>query len=343
MQTVTQNAQSRILRLWTEDKIFSNMLPELLKQQHRYIEDYFDRLDLNEVDKVVQECLKTKGLIIFTGVGKSGIIAEKIAMTMISTGTKALYLPPTNFLHGDIGILSEDDLFVLISRSAETEELLNLIPFAKKRGTRLLAIVSNPHGRLAKHCDLSINLPFEKELCPFDLAPTTSTTVQLLFGDLLAVALMRSKGFDLSAYALNHPSGTIGRKMSVTVDELMFKDDQLPIATPDVLLTEALIELSNKKLGGLIIADEQKNFLGIFTDGDLRRALQNQGSDVLNSPVRELMTVNALTIEKGKLVWEALKIMQKDPKKFVMVLPVVQQGKAVGMLRMHDIVQAGIS
>jgi arabinose-5-phosphate isomerase len=319
------------------------MLPELLKEQRRYIDHYFDHLDLSEVDKVVQECLKTKGLIIFTGVGKSGIIAEKIAMTMISTGTKALYLPPTNFLHGDIGILSENDLFVLISRSGETEELLNLVPFAKKRGTRLLAIVSNPQGRLAKHCDLAITLPFEKELCPFDLAPTTSTTVQLLFGDLLAVAMMRFKGFDLSAYALNHPSGAIGKKMSVTVDELMFKDDHLPIATLDVHLAEVLAELSDKKLGALLIIDEQKNFLGIFTDGDLRRALQNQGPGVLEKPMRELMTVNALTIGKGKLAWEALKIMQKDPKKFVMVLPVVEEGKAVGILRMHDIVQAGIS
>ncbi len=319
------------------------MLLELLKEQRRYLDHYFDRLDLTEVDKAVKECLNTKGLIIFTGVGKSGIIAEKIAMTMISTGTKALYLPPTNFLHGDMGILSENDLFIMMSRSGETEELLALIPFAKKRGARLLAVVSNSHGRLAKHCDLFVHLPFEKELCPFDLAPTTSTTVQLLFGDLLAIALMRSKGFDLSAYALNHPSGAIGKKMSITVEELMFKDDELPIVPPEVCLSEVLAELSNKKLGALVVADDQKNFIGIFTDGDLRRALQNQGSEVLEKPMRELMTVNALTIEKGKLAWEALKIMQKDPKKFVMVLPVVEKGKAVGILRMHDIVQAGIS
>jgi arabinose-5-phosphate isomerase len=319
------------------------MLQELLKEQRRYLDPYFDRLDLIEVDKVIQECLNTQGLIIFTGVGKSGIIAEKIAMTLISTGTKALYLPPTNFLHGDIGILSEKDLFVLMSRSGETEELLNLVPFAKRRNARLLAIVSNPHSRLAKHCDLSIYLPFEKELCPFDLAPTSSTAVQLLFGDLLAIALMRSKGFDLSAYALNHPSGAIGKKMSITVEQLMFKEDQLPLALPEACLSEVLAELSNKKLGALMIVDAQKNFIGIFTDGDLRRVLQNQGSEVLGKPMCDLMTVNALTIEKGKLAWEALKIMQKDPKKFVMVLPVVEKGRVVGILRMHDIVQAGIS
>ncbi len=319
------------------------MLIELLNEQRRNIEHYFENLDVTAVDKVVQECLNTKGLIVFTGVGKSGIIAEKIAMTMISTGTKALYLPPTNFLHGDIGILSESDLFVLMSRSGETEELLNLIPFAKKRGTRLLSIVSNPHSRLAKQCDLSVNLPFEKELCPFDLAPTSSTTVQLLFGDLLAIALMRSKGFDLSAYALNHPSGAIGKKILITVDDLMYKDHHVPLAKPTDRLLDVLVELTNKKCGALLIADEQKNFLGIFTDGDLRRALQTQGSDVLQKPMSELMTPTALTIEKETLAWDALKIMQKDPKKFVMVLPVLENRKVAGILHMHEVVRAGIS
>ena len=298
----------------------ANMLPELLKEQRQNIDHYFDQLDLNQVNAAVRECLNTKGLIIFTGVGKSGIIAEKIAMTMISTGTKALYLPPTNFLHGDIGILSENDLFVLMSRSGETEELLNLVPFARKRGTRLLGVVSNPHSRLAKQCDLFVNLPFIKELCPFDLAPTTSTSIQLLFGDMLAIALMRAKGFELSSYALNHPSGAIGKKISVTVEELMLKDEQVPLAKPEDRLIDVLVELSNKKRGALLIVDQHKTFLGIFTDGDLRRALQNQGSDVLEKQLQDLMTKTALTVNKDALAWDALKIMQKDPKKLVMML-----------------------
>src|SRR5262249_12326404 len=161
----------------------------------RYLDNYFDRVNPEELEKLVQACLDTEGLIIFTGVGKSGIIADKIAMTLVSTGTKALYLPPTNFLHGDIGILSDKDLLILISRSGETEELCNLVPFAKKRSTKLVAMVSNRNARLSKICDLLVYLPVEKELCPFDLAPTTSTTAQLLCGDLLAVALMRAKQF----------------------------------------------------------------------------------------------------------------------------------------------------
>ncbi len=319
------------------------MLTDLLKEQRNNVQYYFDHLDCNAVDAVLQECLRTKGLIVFTGVGKSGIISEKIAMTMISTGTKALYLPPTNFLHGDIGILSENDLLIIISRSGETEELLNLIPFAKRRNTRLIAVISNPTSRLAKSCDLFIHLPFQKELCPFDLAPTSSTTVQLLFGDMLAIAMMRSKGFSLSSYALNHPSGSIGKKMTLTVSELMYKDQQIPVAKPSDRLGDLLLELSNKKCGALLITDEQQNLLGIFTDGDLRRTLQVHGPDVLHKPIEKFMTLTALTIEKDALAWDALKIMQKDPKKFVMVLPVVEQQKVVGILHMHSIVQAGIS
>lgn len=316
------------------------MIAELLEKQRRYLDDYFDRVNTEELERLVEECLHTEGLIVFTGVGKSGIIADKIAMTLVSTGTKALYLPPTNFLHGDIGILSDKDLLVLISRSGETEELCTLVPHARKRNTKLVALVSNKNARLAKLCDFSVYLPVEKELCPFDLAPTTSTVVQLLCGDLLAVALMHRKQFNLCDYVLNHPSGAIGKKMTLTVDEIMQKD--LPLAKPDDLLLVALIELSNKKLGAVLITDSKHRLLGIFTDGDLRRALQAHGSEVLNKPMAELMTTAPITVSSATLAWDALKLMQRDPKKFVLVLPVVDGDKAVGLLRMHDIVQAGI-
>ena len=190
---------------------------------------------------------------------------------------------------------------------------------------------------------MAINLPFQNELCPFDLAPTTSTTVQLLFGDLLAIALMRTKGFNLDAYAQNHPLGSIGKKVSVTVDELMHKGDQIPLAKPQDRLIDVLVELSNKKCGALLVSDEENNFLGIFTDGDLRRTLQNQGSDVLSRTMQELMTPSALSVEKGSLAWDALKIMQKDPKRFVMVLPVLDQGKVAGLLHMHSVIQSGVA
>ncbi|HEY2810638.1 MAG TPA: KpsF/GutQ family sugar-phosphate isomerase [Rhabdochlamydiaceae bacterium] len=316
------------------------LLSELLEKQHEQIEYYFQHFDKGEMEKLVDACLRTEGLIIFTGVGKSGIIAEKIAMTLVSTGTKALYLPPTNFLHGDIGILSEKDLLVFLSRSGETEELFHLIPFARKRNARLAALVSNRASRLAKICDISVCVPVEKELCPFDLAPTTSTAAQLLCGDLLAVALMRAKEFNLAAYVLNHPSGTIGKKMTLKVEDLMSKE--MPLAKPEEYLIDVLNEFSNKRRGALLITDEKCQLLGIFTDGDLRRSLQIHGSTVLNKPLKELMSPMPITIAKDALAWDALKLMQKDPKKFVMILPVVENGIAVGILRMHDIVQAGL-
>jgi arabinose-5-phosphate isomerase len=319
-----------------------NHLSEILASQQQYLDFYFKNLDIGQVEKAVEACLQTKGLIVFTGVGKSGIIAEKIAMTLISTGTKALYLPPTNFLHGDIGILSENDMLVLISRSGETEELLNLLPFARQRNTPLFAIVSNPQSRLAKMCDLYVNLPVEKELCPFDLAPTTSTEVQLLFGDLLSVTLMRMKQFDLSSYALNHPSGSIGKKILLKVEDVMFKGPEVPLCKPDDKLIDVLVELSNKKCGALLVSNPHQELLGIFTDGDLRRALQTQGSSVLEKPMSSLMTVSPLFVDKEELAWNALKRMQRDPKKYVMVLPVLDNKRIVGILHMHSLVQSGI-
>ncbi len=317
------------------------MLEQLLNQQQQYIDYYFSHLDRQEVEAIIQACHKTEGLIVFTGVGKSGIIADKIAMTLVSTGTKALYLPPTNFLHGDIGILSEKDTLILLSRSGETEELLNLVPFARRRLTKLIAVVSNSPSRLSKNCDLSITLPVQRELCPFDLAPTTSTTVQLLWGDLLAVSLMRLKQFDLSQYVLNHPSGTIGKKMTLTVDDVMLHD--LPLAKPEDKLVDVLVELSNKKCGAILVVAPERHLLGIFTDGDLRRALQTHGSDVLQKSLDSLMTYTPFSVSRDMLAWDALKIMQKNPKKFVMILPVLENKQVVGILRMHDIIQAGIS
>jgi len=319
------------------------MLKDLLDQQRQHIQYYFDKLDLKAVEAALNACMQTKGLIVFTGVGKSGIIAEKIAMTLISTGTKALSLPPTNFLHGDIGILSENDLFVLISKSGETEELLNLVPFARQRNTRVMAIVSNRDSRLAKAADLYVELPVEQELCPFDLAPTTSTSVQLLFGDLLAAALMRLKKFNMSDYALNHPSGSLGKKMTLKVEDVMLHGTHIPVCRPKDRLMDVLVELSNKKCGALLIVDEEHSFLGIFTDGDLRRALQSQGSSVLEKKMEALMTAAAVSIPSDTLAWDALKTMQKDPKKWVMVVPVLKKRKVVGVLRMHDIIQSGVA
>lgn len=320
-----------------------DMLQQLFEKQRRYLDYFFDRLDFEIAESFFEICQQCEGMILFCGVGKSGLVAEKIAMTLVSTGTKALYLPPTNLLHGDLGIISRKDVFVMVSKSGETEELLDLIPFVRRRGATLLGIVSNSESRLAKACDLSISLPLEKELCPFDLAPTTSTVIQLIFGDVLAVALMEAKEFTLEDYALNHPSGLIGKKLTVTVADMMMTGEKLPLCKPEELLVDVLPMLSDKRCGCLLVVDEERHLLGIFTDGDLRRSLQAQGAKVLDRPMGELMTPSALWATKDLLAWEALKMMQKDPKKWILVLPVLHQGKVIGILRLHDIIHMEIA
>jgi len=319
------------------------MFKQLFEEQRRYLNHFIDHIDLGQMEAIYQASQTSTGLMIFMGVGKSGIIAEKIAMTLTSTGRRALYLSPMNFLHGDIGIVSEEDLLFLLSKSGETEELLHLIPFVRRRNPKLIAVVSNDQSRLAKACDLKILLPVEKELCPFNLAPTTSTMVQLMFGDALAMALMKAKPFHLNEYALTHPQGNIGKKMTLLVEDLMLKEEDIPICHSHHILKEVLVELSNKKCGCVLIVDAEKNLLGIFTDGDLRRALQTKSSEVLAMPIEQLMTRSMVTISHNMLAWEALQLMQADSNKWVMTSPVVKDKKVIGIIRMHDIIHSGLA
>ena len=319
------------------------MLKELFAEQRQSIQYFFDQLDLAQVEKVLACCLETKGLLVLTGVGKSGIIAEKIAMTLISTGTKAIYLPAVNFLHGDIGILSKNDTVLLFSKSGETEELLTLFPYVKKKEATVIAVVSNLGSHLAQVSDLAVCLPVAKELCPFDLAPTVSTEVQLLFGDVLAIALMKRRSVTLSQYGENHPSGSIGKKIFLKVQDIMIKGSSIPLCFPKDRVGDILPELTEKKCGCLVVTGEESSFLGIFTDGDLRRSLQSLGSHTLEKKVEELMTRTAIVVQSSDLAWDALKLMQKDPKRWIMMTPVLENSKVVGLLRMHDIIHAGIN
>jgi arabinose-5-phosphate isomerase len=246
-------------------------------------------------------------------------------------------------LHGDLGILTQEDLVIFLSKSGETEELLSLIPFIRKKGAKLASIVSKQESRLAKNADCFVCLPVQRELCPFDLAPTTSTVAQLLFGDALAIALMQAKQLSMQDYAFNHPAGAIGKKMTLTVENLMFQGECVPLAEGTRILSDVLYDLTEKKCGCLVVVDKEHAMQGIVTDGDIRRALQIQGSEILKKQVADLMTHCAITTSKDALVWEALKVMQKDPKKWITVLPVLENRKVVGLLRMHDIIQAGIA
>jgi len=318
------------------------MLSKLFQEERKYLDYFFDHLDMEAAEIILQAFLSCTGVIFFTGVGKSGIIAQKIAVTLISTGTKAIYLPPTDALHGDLGIVTQKDLFVLISKSGESDELLQLVPNLRNKGACLVALVSNADSRLAKACDLVVNLPLERELCPFDMVPTTSTEIQLIFGDVLAIALMRAKSFSLHDFAKNHPAGRLGKRMTVLVKDLMLSGSAIPLCHRSDKLFDVLVELSNKRCGCLLIIDEHYHLEGIFTDGDLRRALQTQGADLLEAKLETLMTKSPKRIQSTALAWEAMKLMESDQKHPVMVLPVMEKEKVVGIIKLHDLVQSGL-
>jgi arabinose-5-phosphate isomerase len=319
-----------------------DLLQDLFEQARQYLDHFFDRVDLTQVQKVFEYLFTCKGCAYLSGVGKSGIIAKKIATTLSSCGTKAHFLSPLNALHGDLGVISQGDTVLLFSKSGETDELLQLCPALRNKGAFLIGIVSTGQSRLAKACDLSVILPVEKELCPFDLAPTTSTVVQLLFGDLLAIALMRAKNFTLSEYRQNHPAGRIGKRLTLKVSDIMLKGDALPLCMRDDKLVNVLVELTNKKSGCILIIDEEANLYGIFTDGDLRRALQKHGKEVLERTMSELMVYTPKTTTEETLAFDAMKIMEANQKSAIMMLPVVEGKKLKGLIRLHDLVQSGL-
>lgn len=315
------------------------MLNSLFSSQREYLNHFFDNVDIQKSQEILKEFLSCKKNIIFTGVGKSGIIANKIATTMLSTGTKAFYISAIDAFHGDIGMISKDDLFVVLSKSGATKEMIDLIFCVKRKKTKVISIVSKKNSKLAEISDLHIYLPVKKEICPFNLAPTTSATVQLIFGDILTVALMRDKNFTLDEYAVNHPSGSIG-KMLLKVEDLMLKGGDLPICFEDDKLIDVIPKLSEKKCGALLAVE--KNVLkGVFTDGDLRRAIEKD-QDFLNKKIKVFMSKNPKIITKDKLAIDAMREMEKDPKKLVTILPVLEDKKVIGLIRMHDILGAGL-
>lgn len=318
-------------------------LKKLLEKEREILFRFFEQIDLSAADRLFQILKECKGLIFISGVGKSGLIAEKIAVTMTSTGSRAFFLSPTNAMHGDIGIVSKDDVFLMISKSGESEELLQMVPFLRNRGVTPIAIVNNSHSRLAKACEFSVVLPMEKELCPFDLVPTTSAVIQLIFGDVLAVALMMHKDFSLVDYAMNHPAGKIGRRLTLRVKDLMLKGKDIPLCHPSDKLVNTLVELSNKRCGCVLVVDDQQHLLGIFTDGDLRRALQKLGSEALETTMQSLMTPTARFISSEEMASQALSLMEADQHRPITVLPVLNEElRVVGLIKLHDIIQSGL-
>lgn len=287
---------------------------------------------------VCDKLFKTKGKIITLGIGKSGHIAKKVSATLSSTGSASSFIHAGEALHGDIGGINKNDAVVIFSHSGETEEIIDLIPFLRSSGCEFFSITGSRDSFIAKNSLINLDTGISEEACPLDLAPTTSTTASLALGDAIAVALLEAKNFKSDDFAKSHPGGKLGKRLITTVEDLMSKNKDLPVVTRDMTLSDTLIEISSKGLGVALVVEE-KRLVGIFTDGDLRRTL-NQVKDPLNKKIENYMTKRTKTILKNKLAIEALDIMQKN--KIYSIAVVDSKKIPVGIIRMHDLVEAGL-
>ena len=290
----------------------------------------------DDFEKVVELIYNSKGNVIVSGIGKSANIAQKIVATLNSTGTTAVFMHAADAIHGDLGIIRDDDVVIIVSKSGETPEIKVLIPLIKIRKNKLVAIVGNRQSYLASQADFVLDTTVPREACPNNLAPTSSTTAQLVMGDAIAVALLKMRGFTAEDFAKFHPGGALGKRLYLTVGDVCIKNG-VPQVSPNDIMTQAIIEISQKMLGAAAVIDNGK-LVGIVTDGDLRRMLMKH-PNIEAVHVNEIMTKSPTTIEKSAHVADALNIMQS---KEISVLPVMENGRYIGMIHIHDIIKEGI-
>jgi arabinose-5-phosphate isomerase len=292
--------------------------------------------------KFVAACeliLACKGRTIVTGMGKSGHIGNKIASTFASTGTPAFFVHPGEASHGDLGMITSIDLVLAISSSGNTSEVVTLLPLIKRQNIPLISMTGDANSTLARAADVNLDISVDKEACPLDLAPTTSTTVTLVMGDALAIALLEARGFTAEDFAYSHPGGALGRKLLLRVSDIMHSGSELPRVEATTPLREALVEMSAKGFGITTVVNSENILIGVFTDGDLRRTIDNK-VDINNVQTGEVMTRNCKTVDQGMLAAEAVKIMEDS--KITAVIVADDTNHPLGILRMHDILRAGV-
>ncbi len=301
------------------------------------------RLERSEVERAVELLASCKGKVVVIGVGKSRNVAHKIAATMTSTGTASMYLHPSDALHGGMGIVNSEDTVVALSNSGETYELLEMLPYLKHRQVAIIAVVGNLRSTLARRADVVLDATVDQEACPFNLAPTTSTTVMLAIGDALAMTLMEVKGFQVEDFALNHPAGRLGKRLTLRVCDLMHGEAGNPIITTDKSLLEVVQAIGRGGLGAVSVVDHEGRLVGIITDGDVRRTLdRGRLADLENLRSEAMMTTHPIVITPDALAYAALQLMEDRPSQ-ISVLPVVEaDGRAVGLVRLHDIIRSGL-
>lgn len=314
---------------------------ETLKIEAASILELLPRVD-EHFQAALEMILHCKGRIIVTGMGKSGIIGRKIAATLASTGTPAFYLHPAEGIHGDLGMVTQNDVILALSNSGETGEVLNILPSLRRIGAHIISMVGNPDSTLAKNSDIVLNVGVQKEACPLGLAPTSSTTAALAFGDALAMELLSTRHFTPNQFAIFHPGGSLGRKLLLTVADIMHKEQENPMVPADMSVKDALFVITDKGVGAVSVVDDQHHLLGLVTDGDIRRGLA-RSLDFLNRPVAEMMTAHPTTIAPNKLAAEALHIMEANKPRPITVLPVVdEEHRVVGLVHITDLVHQGV-
>lgn len=298
---------------------------------------------VNSIDgqfvKAVKEIYNSKGRVVFTGMGKSGLIARKIVATLNSTGTAAIFMHPTDALHGDLGMVRKDDIVIIISKSGNTEELLRLIPMFKRINVTLIGMLGSLDSKLAKECDIILNISVKEEACPYDLAPTASTTAALVMGDALAMVLLEMRGFTEEDFAMLHPGGSLGKRLSLHIEEIMIKGKDIPIVKENTTLKDTIYEISSKRLGTTCVVNDEGILTGIITDGDLRRLLEKT-LDIKNLTAGDVMTRKPKTITKDKLA--SFAIQQMENYKITSLIVVDENYKPEGIVHLHDLVKLGL-
>ena len=322
---------------------FYEQVVELMRMEAEAVRCAAGRIGRPEVERAVELLAGCRGKVVLVGAGKSGNVAQKIAATLTSTGTVAVYLHPSDALHGGIGIITPADVVLVLSNSGETGEILEMLPYIQNRGVSVVAVVGNLRSTLARRADVCLDASVDKEACPLNLAPTTSTTVALALGDALAMTLMRVKRLTPEDFALNHPGGRLGKRLTLRVGDLMHAGAENPTVAPGATLLEAVQAISRGGFGAVNVVDERGRLAGILTDGDVRRTLQRgRAADLETLTCGEIMTREPVVTTPETLAYAALRLMEERPSQ-ISVLPVVEgDRRCVGLLRVHDIVRSGI-
>jgi arabinose-5-phosphate isomerase len=318
----------------------SRLAKEVIRKEILALESLLERIG-PEFERAVDVLMETRGKVIATGLGKSGIVASKISATLSSTGTPSVFIHPVEAMHGDLGVIQRGDLGLILSNSGETSEVLHFLQLFKRLGLKTIGIIGRAGSSLARDCDIFLDSGVECEACPLNLAPTSSTTVAMVLGDALACSLIELKGFTREDFSRLHPSGALGRRLLLRVKDVMHAGEELPLVQSGQTMREALVVLTGKAMGAVIVVSKSRDLLGIFTDGDLRRAVQRH-DDLLNLEIDSIMIRNPVVIGQDRMAAEALNLMENRPSQ-ISVLPVVDaQGKVAGIIRVHDLVLAGL-